>query len=144
MPATSRRLRNDWPVGSARGAALAVTGLSLLACLAAFINGLPIFLQLFLALIVLAGGALAVRRLLWPEVAGLKVDGRRVRVRQASGDHALTGELAGVPFVSPVYVGFRWRPDGARLPRSIGVFRAQLNAVDFRRLCAELRQGGET
>ncbi len=142
MPDTSR-LRSAWPVGPARGPALAVAGLCLLAGLAIFISALSVFLQLFLALIVIVGGGVAVRRLLRPEVTGLNVEGRRIRVSQATDDRALTGELVGLPFVSPVYVGFRWRPDSAKLSRAIGVFRAQLSATDFRRLCAELRHGGE-
>lgn len=143
MPATSRPRRNDWLVKPARGAALAVAGLSLLACLAAFINALPTPLQFLLALLALLGGGLSVRRLLRPKIVALEVAGRRVCVRQASDDHVVRGELAGLPFVSPAYVGFRWRPDAAGLPRSIGLFRAQLSATDFRRLCRELRQAIE-
>ena len=142
MPAISHP-RDDWPVEPARGAAVAVAGLSLLACLAAFSNAMPIFLQSFLALLVLLGGGLAVRRLLRPEISGLEVVGRRIRVSRTTSSHVLSGELVGLPFVSPVYVGFRWRPEGARLPRSLGGFRAQLSATDFRRLCAELRQASE-
>lgn len=134
---------NDWPVGPARGAALLVVGLSLLACVAAFASGLPILLQTFLALAALVAGSLAVKRLLRPGIRSLKVEGRRLRVIKASGQ-AHAGQLLGLPFVSPVYVGFRWRPDRARLSSSIGIFRAQLKAADFRRLCSELRQGGET
>ncbi|WP_181918761.1 hypothetical protein [Wenzhouxiangella sediminis] len=129
-------------MGPARGAALVVSGLSLLACLAAFANGSPFFIRLFLACLVAVVGGFAVLRLLRPTVSGLTVTGRRVRLDRP-GRQPRTGEVVGLPFVSPLYVGFRWRPDTTRLPRAVGLFREQMSESDFRRLCAELRQGDE-
>lgn len=140
MPATSARPRADWPVGPARGAAVVVSGLSLLACLAAFGNGSPYFVRLAMACLVAFLGGAVVLRLLRPRVGRLSVTGRRVRLDEP-GRQPRTGEVVGLPFVSPLYVGFRWRPDATRLPRSVGLFREQLSESDFRRLCAELRQG---
>lgn len=138
----SDRTGNDWPVGPARGPGLVVSGLGLLGLVAAFANGLPLIVQLPLALAVCALAGHALWRLLQPRIVGFEVDGRQVRLRTASGAR-LGGDLVGLPFVSPFYVGLRWREEGRLRQRSLGIFREQMNATDFRRLCAILRQRGE-
>lgn len=120
-----------------------MAGLTLLGCLAVLASGLPIPAQLSLSPIAVVIGGLAIRRLIRPRIRGLRIAGATVVVHLGSKPE-VSGRLVGLPFVSPLYVGFRWRPDGCRLPRSVGVFRSQMNEADFRRLCAELRQGSET
>jgi len=142
VPGTSNLRRNDWPTRPARKAALAVSGLSLLALVAAFANGLPLLVRIPIALLVVAMGARTIRRLVHPSINGLRIEGFRVCVRTASGPRHC-GKLAGSPFVSPFYVGFRWREDDRMLPHSLGIFREQMDATDFRRLCATLRQQGQ-
>ena len=39
-----------------------------------------------------------------------------------------SGTLNGTPFVSPIFVGFRWSPQSGRLPSVFGVFRGQMSA----------------
>ncbi|WP_376691023.1 YgfX family protein [Wenzhouxiangella sp. EGI_FJ10409] len=142
MQGISDQPRNDWPVGPARRSGAVVSGLIVLGLAAAFGNGAPHYVQIAVALAIVVLGGLALLRLLRPPLAGLGIDGDNVHVRAASGDRA-SGALVGTPFVSPVYVGFRWHEKGRRLPRSLGVFREQMDRADFRRLCARLRQRGE-
>lgn len=142
MPATSERPDSDWSIGPARRASLVVAGLTLLGGVAVFANAMSFFLQLPLALLVLIGGSFSIRRLLQPPVRGIAVDGGGVRLRCAAAPSS-KGRLVGPPFVSPLYVGFRWRSSDAERPRSLGVFREQMNETDFRRLCAALRQESE-
>lgn len=119
-----------------------MSGLIVLGLAAAFANGAPHYAQIAVALAVVVLGGLALLRLLRPPLAGLRIDADNVHVRAVSGDRA-SGALVGIPFVSPVYVGFRWQEKGRRLPRSLGLFREQMDREDFRRLCARLRQRGE-
>lgn len=142
MPATSDPPHSDWPVGPSRGAALAVAVVTLLGSLGAFANGLPAFLQVLVLLLVLGGGGIAIARLLRPPLDGLRIDERGVHVRR-SGEPSRLARPVGAPFVSPLYVGFRCRWAGRKLPHSVGVFRGQMSEGDFRRLCAALRQRGE-
>lgn len=142
MHATSDRRSNEWPVGPSPGTALALSGLTLLGLAAAFANGLPLLVQIAIALLVIGLGSRSVFRLLRPVATGLAIDGERIHLRDRSGERS-TGRLVGTPFVSPLYVGFRWRDRKRRLPRALGVFRGQLSEPDFRRLCARLRQRGE-
>lgn len=143
MQGTSAHRREDWPVGPARKSALMVAGLSALGLVAAFANALPLIVQLPLAITVLALGGHALRGLLQPGVRALGIEGQSVRIQEASGARS-SGTLVGVPFVSPVYVGLRWCANDRRLPRSLGIFREQMDAPDFRRLCAALRQREES
>lgn len=142
MHATSDRQSSEWPVGPSPVMALVLSGLTLLGLAAAFANGLPLALKLPIALLVIGLGSRSVVYLLRPFVTGLAVDGERIRVRDRSGGRS-KGKLSGTPFVSPVYVGFRWRDGQRRLPRALGVFRGQLSDPDFRKLCVMLRQQGE-
>jgi hypothetical protein len=119
-----------------------VAVISVLGCLAVLSSGLPAPNSLVLSALALVFGAIVATRRFRPGIVGLRVQGSIVLVTRASVAE-LPGRLVGLPFVSPVYVGFRWRPEGARLPRAVGVFRHQMKAADFRRLCAELRQGSE-
>lgn len=143
MQGTSDHPQRDWTLGPSARMALVISVLTFLGLVAAFLNDLPLILQIPIALFVIGLGAHGIRRLLHPAASGLKVDGRRVRVRYRGGSQS-TGSLTGTPFVSPVYVGLRWRPQGKRLPRSLGVFRGQMSEPDFRRLCAALRHQGES
>lgn len=142
MQGISARVHDEWRLMPARSAVFVVSALTVLALIAAFANDLPLIVRLALAAAVLALGGHALRRLLRPRVDALAVDGQSVRVRETSGARS-SGELVGAPFVSPFYVGFRWRENSRRLPRSLGIFREQMDATDFRRLCAALRQRGE-
>lgn len=135
--------QRDWTLGPSAGAALVLSVLTFLGLAAAFLNDLPLIMQIPIALLVMGIGAHGTWRLLHPAVVRLKVDDQHVRVCYRGGSHS-TGALAGTPFVSPVYVGLRWRPQGKRLPRSLGVFTGQMSEPDFRRLCAALRQQGES
>lgn len=142
MHDTSARNPDNWPVRPAPFAASFVAALTLLACAAAWLNGLPAILQIPIAVGALALGTFTIRRLLNPAVRRLKVDGLRVRAQAVSGARH-EGVVTNVPFVSPFFVGIRWRAPGMRLPRTIGIFREQLDRDDFRRLCATLRQQDE-
>lgn len=139
-PGTSTPPRSDrWPVARSPGAVLVVVALTLAAGAAPFATGLALPVQLVIALVTLALGGHAAARLLAPGIHALKIDGARVQVHHRTGTHS-TGRLIGTPFVAPLYVGFRWRPDGRRGVRALGVFRDQMAASDYRRLCAALRQ----
>lgn len=142
MHATSDRRRNDGSIGPARRTAVIVSCLLLLGLVASFTNDLALPAQLSIAVAVLAMGTHAIWRLLRPRIAGLEIRGPRLRVRDACGAR-FSGVVVGIPFVSPFYVGFRWRQPDRRLPHSLGIFREQMSATDFRRLCATLRQQGE-
>ncbi len=142
MHATSDRHSNEWPVGPSPGTALALSGLTLLGLAAAFGNGLPLVVQFPIALLVFGLGSRSVFRLLRPVTTSLSTDGEKIHLRDRSGGRS-TGRLVGTPFVSPLYVGFRWREAKQSVPRAFGVFRGQLSEPDFRRLCAKLRQRGE-
>ncbi|WP_376695990.1 YgfX family protein [Wenzhouxiangella sp. EGI_FJ10305] len=128
-------------MGPSPGMALVLSGLTLLGLVAAFANGLPLVVQLPIALLVIGLGSRSILRLLWPDATGLAIDGESIHLRGRSGTRS-TGKLDGTPFVSPVYVGIRWRNE-RRLPRALCVFRGQLSEPDFRKLCAVLRQQGE-
>lgn len=142
MHATSDRQTNEWPVGPSPVMALVLSALTLLGLAAAFANGLPLIVQLPIALLVVGLGSRSVFRLLRPVARGLAIDGERIQLRDRSGTRS-TGKLSGTPFVSPLYVGFRWRDGKRRVPRALGVFRGQLSEPDFRKLCAMLRQQEE-
>lgn len=131
-----------WSVGPAPLPASIVCGLTLLAFSAAWLNGLPTILQIPIAIASLLLGCFAFKRLIDPPVQSLKVDGMRVQVRDSCGSRS-NGTLAGVPFVSPFFVGMRWRVPGRRRPRAVGIFRGQLEDRHYRRLCAALRQNDE-
>lgn len=142
MPGISAPRLGDWrPVGRSPMTALVVSGLTLAGASAPFATGLSLLVQIPIALVTLVAGALAVKRLLNPDIQSLKIDAARIQIRHRSGGRS-SGSLIGSPFVSPLYVGLRWRPADSRLPRSIGVFRGQMTGPDFRRLCATLRQQG--
>lgn len=143
MRGTSASRGSDWlPVSPSLRAALVVAGLTLAGVAAPFATGLSLFLQLPVALAALAVGGVAIMRLVHPAIRSLKIDDSRIHIDYRSGSRS-SGTLTGSPFVSPLYVGFRWRPADRRLPRSFGVFRGQMAGADFRRLCAVLRQQGE-
>lgn len=142
MPVTSPAQGGEWRIRPARGPALLVALVTLLGILSAFNNALSLWVQLLIAGLVLAAGGVAVHRLLAPVAKGLRVQSREVRLRMPGGA-TLEGELQGSPFVSPLFVGFRWRPEGRRLAGSLGVFRGQMTGEDFRRLCVALRQTGQ-
>ena len=133
---------SDGPVGPARRPAAVVAAVTGAALVTALANDLPMPLKLTLAFLVLIGGGLAVRRLLQPALEGLSVNERGVRIRE-SGAVPVRGALLGKPFVSPVYVGFRWRLADGKWPRSFGIFRGQMREEDYRRLCVSLRQRSE-
>jgi hypothetical protein len=118
--------------------ALVVSGLILIGALAPFATGLSLLVQVPVALVILTAGAHAVKRLVSPDIESLKIDAARIQIRHRSGARS-SGRLIGSPFVSPLYVGLRWRPADSRLPRSVGIFRGQMAGADFRRLCAALR-----
>ena len=142
MNATSGRRVADWALGPSRSAAFTVSILTVLGVAAAFVNGVPHLIQIFIAILVLAVGGHAARRLLYPVVNAVRIEEEQVRIRFQDGS-SKSGTLNGTPFVSPVFVGFRWSPQSGRLPSVFGVFRGQMSAEDYRRLCATLRQPGE-
>lgn len=125
-------------IGPAPRAAAVVAVLGLAATGAAFANALPLPLRCAIALIMLIVAARAVAGLIWPRWRRITVDGDRFRAEAGSGQ-CISGMLAGRPFVSPVFVGLRWREEGTRMPRTVGIFREQMPTDDFRRLCAALR-----
>ncbi|MDZ7789845.1 MAG: hypothetical protein U5L08_04985 [Xanthomonadales bacterium] len=142
MNVTSGHRVADWALGASRNAAFTVSVLTVLGVAAAFLNGVPTLIQIFIAISVVAFGGHAVRRLLFPAVSAVMVEGQQVRMRFHDGS-SKSGTLNGTPFVSPVFVGFRWSPQSSRLPHALGIFRGQMSATDYRRLCATLRQQGE-
>ncbi len=142
MHDTSVRNPDRWPVGPAPVAASCVGGLTILGFAAAWLNGLALIVQIPIAVGTLALGGFAVDRLRRPTIKRIQVDGLRVRTEDASARRR-EGAVSGAPFVSPLFVGIRWRTPGRRLPRATGIFREQLHRDDFRRLCATLRQQGE-
>ncbi|NEZ03912.1 hypothetical protein G4Y73_07080 [Wenzhouxiangella sp. XN201] len=126
-------------MGPSLRAALVVAGLTLAGVAAPFATGLSLLIQLPAALVALAVGGHAIMRLVNPDFRSLKIDEAQIHVRDRSGSRS-SGKLIGSPFVSPLYVGFRWRPAEKRLPHSVGIFRGQMAGSDFRRLSALLRQ----
>lgn len=126
-------------MGPSLRAALVVAGLTLAGVAAPFATGLSLLIQLPAALVALVVGGHAIMRLVNPDIRSLKIDEARIHIRDRSGSRS-SGKLIGSPFVSPLYVGFRWRPAEKRLPHSVGVFRGQMAESDFRRLSALLRQ----
>jgi len=140
--ATSGRRVADWALGPSRSAAFTVSILTVLGVAAAFVNGVPHLIQIFIAILVLAVGGHAARRLLYPIVKAVRIEQDQVHIRFHDGS-SKSGTLRGTPFVSPVFVGFRWSPQSSRLPHALGIFRGQMSAADYRRLCATLRQPGE-
>ncbi|NBB93575.1 MAG: hypothetical protein GVY32_10455 [Gammaproteobacteria bacterium] len=114
--------------------------LTLVAAFAPLATGMPLPGRIAGALLAIALGAIACRRLLRPRFDSLRLDGERVCMGSPDGKR-LEGPLTGSPFVSPLFVGFRWHPSQRRLPASTGVFSEQMDAQDYRRLCAALRQG---
>lgn len=129
---------SDGLIGPAPRAAAAVAALGLAATGAAFANALPLPLRCAVALIALIIAARAVFALIRPRWRRIALDGDRILAEDRSG-RCISGKLAGRPFVSPVFVGLRWREKNARLPQAVGIFREQVPEDDFRRLCAALR-----
>lgn len=134
-------VRIDANINASPGAAAALACLTALAVLAAFTNGLILPLQVVIAVFAMVVGGHAAWRLLHPGLRRLRLDGNGLRLQFHSGDRE--GRLVGRPFVSPVYIGLRWKDDRLSLPRSCGIFRDQMGGEDFRRLCAALRQRSE-
>lgn len=127
--------------GAPRAAAL-VAVLTAVCLVVAFANGLPDALQWLLAFFSAVVGLRAMIRLIRPGAASLAIDERHLTVNLATGER-LSGPVASA-FVSPFFVGLRWRPGNRRWPNSLGIFREQMAPADFRRLSAALRARGES
>jgi hypothetical protein len=128
----------DWSLGGAPRTAALVSVVTLLGLVAAFANGLPALLQWLAGLLALLVGVRGVMRLIRPNVAALAIDEHHLTVRQASG-RRLGGPVVSA-FVSPLFVGLRWRPEHSRWSKSLGIFSEQMSPEDFRRLSAALRR----
>lgn len=128
-------VRGSWPL------ALVVLMLAVAALIAVWLSRLHPAWQLGLSVVVAGYSVHGIRRALKPRWVRIAIDGERVRAEDRSG-RRLSGMLVGQSFVSPVFVGLRWREDNARLPQSVGIFRKQVPGDDFRRLCAALRFPG--
>lgn len=131
----------DAAIAPAPRVAAGVSVLTIAALTAALTASLPLPWRLAVALAACAVGVRAVAGLLRPRWRRIRIDGSGLLLECASG-RRVAGRVAGQPFVSPLYVGLRWRPEAGRLPRTIGLFREQLSPRDYRRLCVALRFPG--
>lgn len=131
----------DASIAPAPRTAIVVAALTLAAVAAAFAVSLSLPWRVFIALIALAVGSMSLVNLLRPRWRRMRIDGDRIVLECRSGRRR-TGRVTGQPFVSPVYIGLRWRGEGGRLPRPVGLFREQMRSNDYRRLCVALRFPG--
>lgn len=125
-------VRGSWPV------AMVILVLAITALIAVWLSRLHPSWQLGLSLIIVGYSVYGIRRMLKPRWGRIAIDGDRVRAEDRSG-RRISGRLVGQSFVSPVFVGLRWREEHSRLPRTVGIFREQVPEDDFRRLCVALR-----
>lgn len=113
--------------------------LVLLATLAAiWLTRLPTASRVVLTLAVVGYGGLAIHSVLRPAWQRIRLAGHSIELFHRGG-RRLRGRLQGAAFVTPVYIGFRVRPDSRRLPVSVGVFRDQAPLDSFRRLAVGFR-----
>src|SRR5690625_4103127 len=129
---------DGWHIGPAFGPAVLVGTLAVPSAAAAWFNGLPWSLRAAVLLLVVVLAARAIKRLLRPQTTRIKVSGPAVLLESESHG-SIAGTLVGRAFVSPFYTGFRWKHPGRRWRHGFGVFRAQMNARDYRHLCVALR-----
>ena len=130
------------PGPSARLAAW-VTAACAAALVATLAADLPAPVQAVVAAGVIAAAIRAARRQAWQEGKGavrrFAVDlSGRVEAELADG-RRVDGRLAGESFVAPWLAIVRWRPDGARFPRTLAIAPDAVDGADFRRLRILLR-----
>lgn len=101
-------------------------------------TGVPVWLQLLLALLGVLIGGLSCYRLLRPRWRRIRFFADEFSLTDASGTD-WPARIVGRPFVSPFYVGFRWRSLSDGRVHALGLFRGQLPADAHRRLVARLR-----
>jgi len=128
------------PSRRAQGWILAVVTAGLAATLAA---GIPPLAKVAIVVVLALAAVRDARRHAWQEGPGavsrftVYLSGR-MEVELAEG-RRLDGRLAEGSFVAPWLTIVRWRPDGARLDRTILVAPDAVEAGDFRRLRILLR-----
>ncbi len=138
MRSASAPLSIDSSIGPALGAALIVAILTVFAVVGLVWVGLPIWLRLLLAVVCALVGTLSCYGLVKPRWRRIKLAGAELKLADAAGT-GLSARMIGRPFVSPFYVGFRWRAVAGGAVRSLGLFRGQLSADAHRRMVTLLR-----
>ncbi|QKK02540.1 MAG: hypothetical protein HND55_07725 [Pseudomonadota bacterium] len=130
----------ELPIRASRSLAAILIGLGLAAGAAVWVAGLDWRLQLGLSMVVLAVAATVARRQLVPRWRWLRIDESRLELIDSAGRRH-EGRLIGDAFVSPLFLGLRYRLSGRFLPASLGVFRCQTDSRAFRRVTVALRHG---
>lgn len=128
-----------WVIQSSPKVALIVTLLTIVAILAAWLNGLPLIVRLVLVVTVLAYAGIQLKELLAPRYRRIGVDPSGVVVTDAAGN-SVDLTVQGKPFVSPLFIGLAARRRDNRRWTAVGLFRGQLAEDDYRGLAAWLRK----
>lgn len=128
-----------------RHAAIAIVAIACLAWAAVLVLSVPTIAHLVTGLVLAGWARLALRRHAWrtsPRAAvELMVSSDAVVVVRRRDGQLAAGHLRSASFVHPRLTTLVWRPDGARVSRSVLVLPDMLSPEDFRRLRVLLRYG---
>lgn len=129
----------DSAIDPAPGAATCVGILTACALISLFWVGIPFWLRLLLALLCVLTGALSGYRLLRPRWRRIRLFSDEEFSLIDTDGTDWPARIVGRPFVSPFYIGFRWRGlNGGRI-HALGIFRGQVSDDAHRRLVTRLR-----
>lgn len=128
-----------------RMAAVAIVAIACLAWAAVLVLSVPTIAHLVTGLALAGWARLALRRHAWrtapAAVVEVMVSSDAVVVVRCRDGRLAAGHVRSASFVHPRLTTLVWRPDGARLSRSVLLLPDMLAAEDFRRLRVLLRYG---